>query len=73
MVFFIQALFLRTSWAESQMLRQSNDVWCCKDFNFHCCDDTEEGCILIDALEDGSDDDAESDDDDVESNNDDTE
>ena len=55
------------------MLRQSNDVSCCKDFNFHCCDDEEEGCILIEAREDGSDDDAESDDDDVESDNDDTE
>ena len=55
------------------MLRQSNNVRCCKNFNFHCCDDEEEGCISIDALEDGSDDDAESDDDDVESDNDDTE
>ena len=55
------------------MLRQSNDVWCCKDFNFHCCDDEEGGCISIHALEDGSNDDAESDDDDVESDNDDTE
>ena len=55
------------------MLRQSNDVWCCKDFNTHCCDDTEEGCILIEALEDGNYDDTESDDDDVESDNSDTE
>ena len=45
----------------------------CKDFNFHCCDHTEEGCISIEALEDGSDGDDESDDDDVESDNDDTE
>ena len=51
------------------MLRQSNDVRCCKTFNLHCCDDTEEGCISIHALEDVTYDDTGSDDDDVESDN----
>ena len=63
--FFIQALFLRTSWAESQMLRQSNLVADCKDTpDTDCCDG---GCISIEAFELGSDDETELDDDDTES------
>ena len=65
----IQALFLRTSWAESEMLMQSNEVWGCKDRGFHCCDDYGEGCISIESLEldVSSDDETESDDNDTES------
>ena len=65
----IQALFLRTSWAESEMLMQSNEVSGCKDRGFHCCDDYGEGCISIESLEldVSSDDETESDDNDTES------
>ena len=49
----IQALFLRTSWADSQMLRESNLVADCTDTpDTDCCDG---GCISIEAFEDGSD------------------
>ena len=61
----IQALFLRTSWAESQMLRESNLVTDCTDTpDTDCCDG---GCISIKAFEDGSEDEPQSDDDDTES------
>ena len=51
--FYIQALFLRTSWAESQILRESNLVADCTDTpDTDCCDG---GCISIEAFEDGSD------------------
>ena len=63
----IQALFLRTSWAESQILRESNLVADCTDTpDTDCCDG---GCISINAssyaFEDESDDEPESDDDDT--------
>ena len=66
----IQALFLRTTWAESEMLMQSNEVWGCKEVGLHCCDDyDDEGCLSIEALEleVSSDDETESDDNDTES------
>ena len=43
-----QALFLRTSWAESEMLRQSNLVYDCEQEGVGCCD---KGCISIFNLE----------------------
>ena len=63
-----EGVFLRTSWAESQVLRESNLVADCTDTpDTDYCDG---GCISINAssyaFEDESDDEPESDDDDTE-------
>ena len=44
LLFNNQALFLRTSWAESETLRQLNLVFDCEQEGGGCCD---KGCISI--------------------------
>ena len=72
----IQALFLRTTWADSEMLQRSNQVKDCQEQDGPCWVYGENcvGCIRIEALgysDDDNDDNDDSDDDNDDDNNDD--